>query len=202
MYVFLSNPKCWFYFTKSFTCCFYHGLLMLLVLEKWKNHIPICTVCECDSLSIILIGLCQPKWSQCVFKMISTLTWKRLTSTMTQKHSCHFLIFSGVNKRVWITKTSSSSTYIVIPWLPWSSQYQDLEHIPSIVNIPNTSIIEDLILDYTLQIVCIFFVCEEANKTLNYLRLIANKANKIQRPIKIKIKASIKVPPALKRHFC
>ena len=56
--------------------------------------------------------------------------------------------------------------------------------------------------DYTLQIVCIFFVCEEANKTLNYLRLIANKANKIQRPIKIKIKASIKVPPALKRHFC
>ena len=104
MYVFLSNPKCWFYFTKSFTCCFYHGLLMLLVLEKWKNHIPIRTVCECDSLSIILIGLCQPKWSQCVFKMISTLTWKRLTSTMTQKHSCHFLIFSGVNKRVWITK--------------------------------------------------------------------------------------------------
>ena len=56
--------------------------------------------------------------------------------------------------------------------------------------------------EYTLQIVCIFFVCEEANKTLNYLRLIANKANKIQRPIKIKIKASIKVPPALKRHFC
>ena len=56
--------------------------------------------------------------------------------------------------------------------------------------------------NYTLQIVCIFFVCEEANKTLNYLRLIANKANKIQRPIKIKIKASIKVPPALKRHFC
>ena len=56
--------------------------------------------------------------------------------------------------------------------------------------------------DYTLQIVCIFFVCEEANKTLNYLRLIANKANKIQRPIKIKIKASIKVPSALKRHFC
>ena len=55
---------------------------------------------------------------------------------------------------------------------------------------------------YTLQIVCIFFVCEEANKTLNYLRLIANKANKIQRPIKIKIKASINVPPALKRHFC
>ena len=37
----LPNPKCWFYFTKSFTCCFYHGLLMLLVLEKWKNHIPI-----------------------------------------------------------------------------------------------------------------------------------------------------------------
>ena len=55
---------------------------------------------------------------------------------------------------------------------------------------------------YTLQIVCIFFVCEEANKTLNYLRLIANKANKLQRPIKIKIKASIKVPLALKRHFC
>ena len=47
-----------------------------------------------------------------------------------------------------------------------------------------------------------FFVCEEANKTLNYLRLIANKANKLQRPIKIKIKASIKVPPALKRDFC
>ena len=56
--------------------------------------------------------------------------------------------------------------------------------------------------DYTLQIVCIFFVCEEANKTLNYLRLIANKANKLQRPIKTKIKASIKVPLALKRHFC
>ena len=56
--------------------------------------------------------------------------------------------------------------------------------------------------EYTLQIVCIFFVCEEANKTLNYLRLIANKANKLQRPIKIKIKASIKVPLALKRHFC
>jgi len=51
--------------------------------------------------------------------------------------------------------------------------------------------------DYTLQIVCIFFVCEEANKTLNYLRLIANKANKLQRPMKIKIKASIKVPLAL-----
>ena len=36
--------------------------------------------------------------------------------------------------------------------LPWSSQYQDLEHIPSIVNIPNTSIIEDLILDIFVSI--------------------------------------------------
>ena len=59
-----------------------------------------------------------------------------------------------------------------------------------------------LIVHMLCKLFAFFFVCEEANKTLNYVGLIVNKANKLQRPIKIKIKASIKVPSALKRHFC